>query len=259
MLASLLALALVATSTLHLAVAAPLPQPQGSFPSPQPADGAVNPLPADSTSTSTSTTSPSAPVDPAALSPESTSSSETTSNTSSPADVSSLLGQLGDLQGQGGTADGEAVDPDAAPSSAFASFDDGSEDAGAGAGLDLSQLLGGLGSSATAGDLGGAGGPGVGSSSPGGLDTLSGDGSLLDSLGGGGMGSFPAAGGFDAMSGGDDDDAAPASGVSGSNTPTATLADNQVLALEPTTSSLDSLPGASLSLSLSSRASSGSR
>ncbi|BGP37479.1 hypothetical protein JCM10449v2_001385 [Rhodotorula kratochvilovae] len=62
-------------------------------------------------------------VSPAAISPEVTASNETSSSTTNPgAGVADLLGQLNDIQGVGGTAEGTAADPESATSSAFANF-----------------------------------------------------------------------------------------------------------------------------------------
>ncbi|BGP37476.1 hypothetical protein JCM10450v2_001382 [Rhodotorula kratochvilovae] len=62
-------------------------------------------------------------VSPAAISPEVSASNETSSSTTNPgAGVADLLGQLNDIEGQGGTSEGTAADPESAPSSAFANF-----------------------------------------------------------------------------------------------------------------------------------------
>ncbi|TNY16963.1 hypothetical protein DMC30DRAFT_406681, partial [Rhodotorula diobovata] len=168
MLTSLILLGLTAAST--LVVAAPFPQ--GSFPSP--IVGEVE-----------------APV---AASTGATSPSTDSTSSGAAADPSALLGQLGDLESLGGTGEGDQ-DIDSAPSDAFTSFDDGASGV-IPSGLDLSSLLGGLGSTASSADIGENDGSNkVGSSSPasslssssspgslGGLTSgLSGEGSLLGS------------------------------------------------------------------------------
>ncbi|GAA6047738.1 hypothetical protein JCM3770_001753 [Rhodotorula araucariae] len=134
-------------------------------------------------------------VDPTALSPETKSSSESTAASSDPSELSNLTGTLSSLQDHSGMAPDEGDhDPNSAPSSAFAMFDQDGIGAPA-AGLDLSSRPGGLGSSAKAEDIGES--TNGGGALPGsGLASLSGDGALLggipsfDSYGSGGAGSL---------------------------------------------------------------------
>ncbi|GAA5857213.1 hypothetical protein JCM9279_004423 [Rhodotorula babjevae] len=72
-------------------------------------------------------------VNPAAPSPEVSSSNESSTNSTNPgANISQLLGNLNELQQQNG-AGADAVDPDDAPSTAFANFGGDSPAAGGGA------------------------------------------------------------------------------------------------------------------------------
>ncbi|GAA5828079.1 hypothetical protein JCM3770_004607 [Rhodotorula araucariae] len=207
----------LATLALSLVSAAPFPQdnsPSSSSDTLQSDGGKVN------------------GVDPAALSPETKSSSESSTSSSDPSDLSNLTGTLSSLQGQSGMAPDEGDhDPDSAPSSAFAAFDQDGTGAPAAA-LDLSSLLGGLGSSAKAEDIGESTKGGGGAAPGSGLASLSGDGALLggipsfDSFGSGGEGSL--GGSAPVSDEGGAGDKAPTS----KNTATVPV---KVLAVDPTT------------------------